>query len=479
MRGSIGIGRKLPNPINISNAAAKHTIIPFSTSSGGRGRGRGGSPPTGGPIRFGVDSAPRAPGQPESDDSQPDPFGSAIGHGRGKPMVPSSPVPPSFASSIKPPTAAGRGRVPSPHSDEVQHSELPKRPIFFKRESGPESARPPPPPQSTARQVRISDGGGESNLPESIRSLLSGAGRGKPIEQPVPEAQTSQENRHLRAAKKVEAPGRRGTGQSRMSLEEAVKHARGILSRGGYGEGEGEELGGGGGRGRGFRGRGGRGRGRGRGDWRERERGQRGQLGDSEDGYGAGLYLGDNADGEKLANRLGTETMNKLVEGFEELSHNVLPSPLEDAYLDALHTNFMIEFEPEYLMGDFDRNPDIDEKPPMSLGEALEKVKPFLMVYEGIQSQEEWEEIIKETMETVPLLKEIVDYYSGPDTVTAKQQQQELERVAKTLPASAPDSVKQFTERAVQSLQSNPGWGFDKKCQYMDKLVWKVSQLYK
>lgn len=63
------------------------------------------------------------------------------------------------------------------------------------------------------------------------------------------------------------------------------------------------------------------------------------------------------------------------------------------------------------------------------------------------------QEVIKETMETVPLMKEIVDYYSGPDRVTAKQQQQELERVAKTLPESAPNSVKRFTERAVLSLQ--------------------------
>lgn len=60
---------------------------------------------------------------------------------------------------------------------------------------------------------------------------------------------------------------------------------------------------------------------------------------------------------------------------------------------------------------------------------------------------------MEETMKTVPLMKEIVDYYSGPDRVTAKQQQEELERVAKTLPPSAPDSVKRFTERAVLSLQ--------------------------
>jgi len=48
-----------------------------------------------------------------------------------------------------------------------------------------------------------------------------------------------------------------------------------------------------------------------------------------------------------------------------------------------------IEFEPEYLV-EFD-NPDIDEKEPIPLRDALEKMKPFLMAYEGIQSQEEWE----------------------------------------------------------------------------------------
>lgn len=211
-----------------------------------------------------------------------------------------------------------------------------------------------------------------------------------------------------------------------------------------------------------------------------RDRAERGQLQkDSDEGHGAGLYLGDNADGENLANRIGAENMNKLVEAFEEMSERVLPSPAHDIYLDALHTNLLIECEPEYLMHEFGTNPDIDEKPPIPLRDALEKMKPFLMLYEGIQSQEEWEEVMKELMQRVPLIKEIVDYYSGPDRVTAKQQQEELERVAKTLPQSAPNSVKRFTDRAVRSLQSNPGWGFDKKCQFMDKLVWEVSQQYK
>lgn len=63
------------------------------------------------------------------------------------------------------------------------------------------------------------------------------------------------------------------------------------------------------------------------------------------------------------------------------------------------------------------------------------------------------QEIMKETMERVPLMKEIVDHYSGPDRVTAKQQQEELERVARSVPVSAPDSVKRFADRAVLSLK--------------------------
>lgn len=42
-------------------------------------------------------------------------------------------------------------------------------------------------------------------------------------------------------------------------------------------------------------------------------------------------------------------------------------------------------------MGDFESNPDIDENPPIPLRDALEKMKPFLMAYENIQSHEEWE----------------------------------------------------------------------------------------
>ncbi|KAM5586901.1 translation initiation factor IF-2 [Rosa sericea] len=453
MRGgtAIGIGRKLANPSSFS--ISRQTLLPFSTSSnsgggGGRGRGRGGPTPPA-PSLFNY-LADQFPPQPDSESDPPAPL-PAAGHGRGKPL---SQPPPSFASGIKPGSSAGRGGSghvqPPVESREGDDSGLPKKPVFFRREDA------------------------EENLPAGLMTALGGTGRGRPISGPA--AQSVEESRQIGAPVEPKREPRK----PKLTREEAVKQAMGILQQGG---GEGPEVDGGGGRGRGgergMRGRGG-GRGRGRGGRGRREgEGDRRRQGDGDGGIAPGLYLGDNADGEKLAKRLGPEVMNQLTEAFEDMSNQVLPSPLDDAYVDALDTNCMIEFEPEYLMGEFNQNPDIDEKPPIPLRDALEKMKPFLMAYEGIQSQEEWEEAMKETMERVPLLKEIVDQYSGPDRVTAKKQQEELERVAKTLPAKVPDSVKQFTDRVVLSLQGNPGWGFHRKCQFMDKLTEKVSKHYK
>ncbi|WVY92885.1 hypothetical protein V8G54_031973 [Vigna mungo] len=488
MRGNIGI--RIPNP-TISNAT-RRTVVAFSSSSGfgdgGRGRGRGGSLPGSGPFNFNE----RAPGKPSSSDTteSPIPPGVGHGHGRGKP-IPQSGLHSfsSFLSSINQPPAgrgratvpqresdfhppAGRGRASVPQPPNDLGPPEPKKPIFFRRE---DSVSP------TATDGVPVDVEHVKKLPGSILEVLSGLGRGKPMKQPDPEMRATEHNRHLRPPR---APGAAASDnlpekQPIPSRDDAVRNARRFLSRG-------EDDGSGPGRGREFRGRGGLGRGRGRGRGRGMGRGgfrgrdvdeRRGKRMDAEDSYATGLDVGDDAAGERLAKKFGPEIMNQLTEGFEEMACRVLPSPLEDEYLDALDINYAIEFEPEYLV-EFD-NPDIDEKEPIPLRDALEKMKPFLMAYEGIQSQEEWEEIMEETMARVPLLKKIVDHYSGPDRVTAKKQQEELERVAKSLPESAPSSVKQFTSRAVVSLQSNPGWGFDKKCHFMDKLVWEVSRHYK
>ncbi|KAL3503771.1 hypothetical protein ACH5RR_038220 [Cinchona calisaya] len=471
---------------------------PFSTSSGGGGgRGRGSIFPN-------FHQFTKEDPSPTSSDNKGFGHGQGGGGGaggRGKPL-PSSPTLPPFTSFVDRTAATGRGRgrgqgigvglgsgpLTPPTSSSDQPSDPSRKPIFLVKDGGdaPHDSHFPPPTQSPTIPGSSSRNPEENNLPSNILSVLSGAGRGKVPKQPsaVPD-KPKEENRHIRARQQSprarEDSGNGGSSPApsptqRLSREEAVKKAVGILSKGGGGDGrdEGTTVGrgvGGVSRGRG-RGRDGRGRG-----GRRMVQGDRGpQFEDADDEDDSD---DDNADGEKLAQRLGPDVMDQLVEAFEEMSSRVLPSPEDDAYLDALHTNLLIECEPEYMMGDFGTNPDIDEKPPVPLRDALEKMKPFLMAYEGIQSQQEWEEVVEETMKRVPLLKEIVDYYSGPDRVTAKQQQEELERVAKTLPEYVPAPVKRFTDRAVISLQSNPGWGFDKKCQLMDKLVAEISQHYK
>ncbi|KAK4266130.1 hypothetical protein QN277_027096 [Acacia crassicarpa] len=482
MRGNIGFGTRLPNT-NISHA--RQTLVPYSTfsnSGAGGGRGRGSPLANTGHTDF----SGRAPGKPDCDESKSDspespvPPGSGpsgLGHGRGKPLPPPSSGRSSFSSflsSLKP-QSAGRGQTTNPQVSQPTNDLGPKKPMFFKRDDSSS-----PTVETRPNSSSIGDREVNNKLLGNMAGVLSGLGRGKPMKQPDPENQVREENRHVRARPTLDTTASKTVPKSQpaMNREDAVMHARNILSQGGY-------RGGATGRGRGeFAGRPGQGRGRGQ-DGRERftwrDRGEKdGRDKRVDDTSAKGIYFEDPDDsGEKLAEKVGPEVMNQLVEGFEELADRVLPSPYYDEYLEALDINCAIEFEPEYLMGEFDRNPDIDEKPPIPLRDALEKVKPFLMAYEGIQSQEEWEEIMEETMAKVPLLKKIVDHYSGPDRITAKVQQEELERVAKTLPQNAPSSVKRFADRAVLSLQSNPGWGFDKKCQFMDKLVWEVSQHYK
>lgn len=60
---------------------------------------------------------------------------------------------------------------------------------------------------------------------------------------------------------------------------------------------------------------------------------------------------------------------------------------------------------------------------------------------------------MKDVMARAPHMKELIDMYSGPDVVTAKQQEEELQRVANTLPESIPSSVKRFTDKTLLSLK--------------------------
>lgn len=452
--------------IGAAAAARRHTpflssrALAFSSSSrsgggdGGFGHGRGRGLPTSG--------QPRAPGRPISNDDDADPFSATapVGRGRGEPEVPSSPGIPSFA--VFSGVGRGRGRG-SPLPPPPPPEDASKQPTFTKGfDNAPQRSYPEPPSLDAS-----------SSAPPLPRPLpISGAGRGVPwTQQPSPD-KPPEENRFIRRREAVkqsaaeppkQAPGAQ---QPKLSPQEAVRRAVELLGGGGRSAEDGGGRGGGG--------RLSRGRGRGPGRGRRPGRGDRSD--DVEDVWQAS-YLGDKADGDRLEQQLGEDKMKILEQAFMEAADNALPHPMEDAYLEACHTNNMIEFEPEYHVNF--GNPDIDEKPPMSLEEMLQKVKPFVVAYEGIQNQEEWEEAVKDVMARAPHMKELIDMYSGPDVVTAKQQEEELQRVANTLPESIPSSVKRFTDKTLLSLKNNPGWGFDKKCQFMDKYARIVSEQYK
>ncbi|CAH8314112.1 unnamed protein product [Eruca vesicaria subsp. sativa] len=469
MRG--GIGRRLSNPNNGFTLASivNHTpflIQPtshFSSSSDGTGRGRGrgggdGGFPAAGRGQFGFNPEPEKakelPVAAHVRGSSESQSAGGYGHGRGRPIQSDPMISPpfsSFARSESSSVCRGRGSVSQPQQPRFQ---------------------PHSPPVFAKLQDNIKE---ESLSPPESKSISNALGSGgKPFVQSAPTAE-HEENRHNRRPqpppqrqRRVQPP-KDATPRPQLSPEEAGRRARSQLS-----QGEAEGSGGVRGRGRG-RGRGARGRGRGRGGeaWRDDKKEEEAEQ------EALSIFLGDSADGEKFATKMGTEIMNELAEGYESICERALPSTAHDALVDAYDTNLMIECEPEYLMPDFGSNPDIDEKPPLSLAECFEKVKPFIVALEGIKDQEEWEEAIDEVMTQAPLMKEIVDHYSGPDRVTAKTQNGELDRIATTVPQSAPDSVKRFADRVALSLKSNPGWGYDKKYQFMDKLVLEVSQSYK
>jgi hypothetical protein len=61
-------------------------------------------------------------------------------------------------------------------------------------------------------------------------------------------------------------------------------------------------------------------------------------------------YLGDKADGDRLEQQLGEDKMKILEQAFMEAADNALPHPMEDAYLEACHTNNMVCMEPRWIL---------------------------------------------------------------------------------------------------------------------------------
>lgn len=327
--------RRSISKIPYRSATASPSIASaFSTSSGGGGRGRGG--PT--PFQFTVSNPPEDESKNSNlNGASPPPHAHGRGRGRGVPVTPSS-VPPSFSSFLNTdsnPAAFGRGRgigfVP-PNSFSSPGEELPKpnlgMPTLSKYEESTESEAPPAQTKS---------------IPSSIFNVLTGAGRGKPGVPPAPQSEKPKAETHQTRAREQSQSSRKDTAQEQLAEEEKVRKAVGILSQRDVGGGRGGpevraerwEGGRGGGRGQG------RGRGGGRGGGGFGGRGsQDGRYEDSEDG--ADPFLGDPAAEEKVAKRLGPQVMSELTEGFEEMSKKVLPTPMDDALLDAYETNIMV-----------------------------------------------------------------------------------------------------------------------------------------
>lgn len=50
-----------------------------------------------------------------------------------------------------------------------------------------------------------------------------------------------------------------------------------------------------------------------------------------------------------------------------------------------------VDFDPQYAMEDFGKNPDIEEKPLPTLEEALQEAKHLLMPLEGLVAEDDWQ----------------------------------------------------------------------------------------
>ncbi|KAH9308136.1 hypothetical protein KI387_036047, partial [Taxus chinensis] len=401
--------------------------------------------------------------QPELD------FGPVAGRGRGKKLMP----PPTEEKDAKPDVN------PLPATEEAEQQNRPYERSVVKPPTAPE-------------QVEQKDGLYNRSTEATVNPIFmrraaepskpsESYGRGRPGRQTgsVESPPVGEENRHARAPRRAmpgmprQAPRRPGTLPStvqKLTGEDAVKQALDILKK--RAEETGITAGPGDGRGRGrgvTRGRGSRGRGL------QRRGGDRNAGGIDADG----VFMGDDADGERFVKKIGEDKWKEIEEAINNVSTDILPDPLEDAYIDALNTNLSLEFEPEYYMENFGTNPDIDEKPPIPLRDYLVEMKPVFVAAEGIQSEKEWELFLEDTMKRAPYLRELLHGYAGYGRLTAREEQEHLKNLTSYIPDNAHQSVKNFADRAALSLQSNPGWGFEKKHLCMRKLVEDVNQHYK
>ncbi|KAL3700771.1 hypothetical protein R1sor_018793 [Riccia sorocarpa] len=150
----------------------------------------------------------------------------------------------------------------------------------------------------------------------------------------------------------------------------------------------------------------------------------------------------------------------------------------ENTFKENLHRLFLVQFEPEYAMEEFGRNPDIDEPPVLSLEEYLQSLKPmFLRDSAELSEEQQWEEAVQRSLANAPQLEKLVEAYAGRGRMTARQEIQKLEALSDKLPQSVPPEVSAFTQRALITIQNNPGLTFQQKERLMSNMISGFSSL--
>ncbi|KAI5066484.1 hypothetical protein GOP47_0019108 [Adiantum capillus-veneris] len=160
--------------------------------------------------------------------------------------------------------------------------------------------------------------------------------------------------------------------------------------------------------------------------------------------------------------RLTGEDELKEAETLKAMEENETLKELQHSFDQFMKTYGEMGVEPEHELGDF-TNPDIEEKPFMPFEEYLEKAKPNIMKTGLIRSEKEWQDMVQETIRHLPYYEAFVERHGGPGRYTAKQENEDLEEIAGTLPSDVGRAAKSFVQRSLTTMKSNPGLNLQQK----------------
>ncbi|MCO5608812.1 hypothetical protein L7F22_063029 [Adiantum nelumboides] len=173
--------------------------------------------------------------------------------------------------------------------------------------------------------------------------------------------------------------------------------------------------------------------------------------------------------------QLTEEEQKKKAERLKVIEENEALQDLHHTFDQFMKFYGEMAIEPEHELGDF-TNPDIEEKPFMPLEEYLEKAKPNIMKTGLISNEKQWQDMVKDTLRNIPYYEKFAETYGGPGRYTAKQENEDLEEIAGTLPSDVGRAAKSFVNRSLTTLKSNPGLNLQQKQWMLASMVDEFSQ---